>query len=258
MRFRLVVRNEQTNRNFNFSPVKGADSMRRIAFTAALLIAVSLVVLGQLGCQPAADTNRAVSSPETNTNSTKETVDTAAIESELMRIENDWPRVIREKDIEAIRRVEADDIAIVYPDGSVGNKEQDVNDVQSGALSADAWEVADLKVTVLDNDAAFVSGRNIVKGGKYKTPDGKVKDISGQSRFIDTFARRNGQWKLVAGIGTPVQHPEAAAASSPAAMASPTAKASPTPQASPTVRAPAATASPAMKPPPSPKPKITP
>ena len=63
-----------------------------------------------------------------------------------MRIENDWPRVLREKDVEAVRRVEADDLMIVYPDGKLGNKEQDINDIQSGALTADSWEVTDLKI----------------------------------------------------------------------------------------------------------------
>ncbi len=190
--------------------------MKRLALWVTLLIAFSLV-LSQVGCGGEATTNRAVTSSATNTNSAAETVDTPAIEAELMRIEKDWPRIIREKDVEAVRRVEADDVLIVYPDGEPGSKEQDIKDIQSGALSADSWEVTDLKVTVLDKDAALVSGRSIVKGGKYRTPDGKVNDISGQYRFIDTFAKRNGQWKLVAGIGTPVQRPPAAAASSPAA-----------------------------------------
>ena len=73
-----------------------------------------------------------------------------------------------------------------------------------GALSADSWEVADLKVNVLDKDSAVVSGRSIVKGGKYKMPDGKTQDISGEYRWIDTYARRNGQWQVVAGASTPV------------------------------------------------------
>lgn len=207
--------------------------MKRIAFMVALLISVSLLVFSQMSCQPAANTN----GPETaaaNTNSGRETVNTAAIESELMRIENDWPRVLREKDIAAVRRVEADDIVIVYPDGKLGSKEQDINDIQSGALSAETWEVADLKITVLDNDAAVASGRSIVKGGKSKGADGKVIDISGQYRFVDTFARRNGQWKLVASAGAPVREP--VVEGSPAAKASPTVSPSPTPRVSPSAR----------------------
>jgi hypothetical protein len=202
--------------------------MKRNALLMALLLVLSLIVFGMSGCQkPAApDTNRDATSAA-NTNSAKETIDTGAIELELKRIENDFPRVLKEKDTEAVDRVEADDIVVIYPDGTVGNKTQDMSDIKSGNLSADSWEVTDMKVSVLDKDAAVVSGRSIIKGGKSKTPDGKTIDISGEIRWIDTFARRNGEWKLVASISTPVLRPSAALASSPMLKASPAGVASP-------------------------------
>ncbi|HCX29409.1 MAG TPA: hypothetical protein DHU55_06495, partial [Blastocatellia bacterium] len=202
--------------------------MRGKAFLAVCSLVVSLMILS--GCKQA-DTNRAAPA---NTNSGKETVDTAAIETELMRIENDWPRAIKEKDAAAIQRVEADDAVFVYPDGSIGGKAQDIKDIETGALSSDSWEVTDLKVIVLDNNSAVVSGRSIVKNGKYKTPDGKTIDISGQYRFIDTYARRSGEWKLIAGASAPVREPVASA--SPAAIASPGTKASPSMMASPATK----------------------
>lgn len=195
--------------------------MKRNGLTVTLLLALSLLAFSQANCG-APDTNRAAPDAAPTTTPGRETVDTAAIESELLRIENDWPRVLREKDVEAVKRVEADDAIFVYPDGTTGDAAQDIKDIESGALSADSWEMADLKVKVLDNDAAVVTGRSIVKGGKYKAPDGKTIDISGQYRFIDTFARRNGQWKVVAGISTAIRQPPAGPASSPAAKASPT------------------------------------
>lgn len=210
------------------------------------LLALSLLLVVPTvlsGCQPAGvDTNRSAV-----TTATPETVDTAAIESELLRIENDWPRVIREKDGAAARRVEADDLYLVYPDGSVGNKEQDVKDVENGMLVADSLEMADLKVHVLDKDVAYASGRIIVTNGKIKLPNGKTMDISGQYRFIDTFARRNGEWKLVAGASVPLRQPVASGSPSPAV--SPSVKASPAAAASPTVRtSPARDASPTATP----------
>jgi ketosteroid isomerase-like protein len=212
--------------------------MKLKGFLAAVLLAFSLVVLN--GCQPSTvETNRNA----TPTNSGRETVDTAAIEIELKRIENDWPRVLKEKDVAAVQRVEADDAIFVYPDGSTGGKDQDVKDIGTGALSADSWEVADLKVNVLDSDSAVASGRSIVRNGKYKMPDGKTIDISGQYRFVDTFHRRNGEWKLVAGASTPIREPVGAASpsASPAAKASPAAAVSPAAKASPTVKASPAT-----------------
>lgn len=205
--------------------------MKRKWLVGVCSIIFSLLFLSS--CQkPAEDTNSAA--PAANTNSSGETVDRVAVEAELTRIENDWPRVIKERDVEAIKRLEADDAVFVYPDGSVGDRNTDVKDAETGALSADSWEVTDLKVNVLNNDAAVASGRNIVKNGKYKMPDGKSIDISGQYRFVDTFARRSGEWKLVAGASTKIQEPPAGASAT--ASASPAAKASPATAASPVVR----------------------
>jgi len=225
--------------------------MRKTSLATALVAVVSLFTFFQIACQPAADTNRSESLAP-NTNSGRETVDTAAIEAELLRIENDWPRVIKEKDVAAVGRVEADDAVIVYPDGNVGTKQQDLNDIGSGALTADDIDITDLKVRVLDSDAAVVSGQTEIKNGKYKMPDGKLMDITGKYRFVDTFARRNGEWKLVAGISTKITaqpattaSPAASPAVTPAVRASPAAS---RPAASPAVRVPAPTRSPVATP----------
>ena len=229
--------------------------MKQNGVLVMLSLIFSLVLLG--GCQKAAE-NANTMAPAASP--TAETVDTAAIETELTRIENDWPRVVKEKDVEAVKRVEADDAVFVYPDGTVGDKATDVQDMERGALSADSWEVLDLKVTVLSKDAAVVRGRSVVKNGKYKMPDGKSIDISGQYRFVDTFARRNGEWKLVAGASTPIREPGASASPtakpSPATAASPARKPSPEMTASPATRPsppirvapPRATVSPVVKP----------
>ena len=211
---------------------------------------MSLFSLGQMAVSRAADTNRSDSVAAPNTNSGIEVVDTAAIESELRRIENDWPRIIKEKDVAAVGRVEADDAVFIYPDGSMGNKQQDLKDMAEGNLTADSIEIKDLQVKVLDKDAAIVVGHNVVRNGKYKMPDGKTIDISGEYRFVDTFARRNGEWKLVSGASTKIAAPGASA--SPAAKASPAVSpvASPAVGTSPAVRTtPAVRPSPVVSPP---------
>src|SRR6266550_410081 len=200
--------------------------MKRTVLLGACSLGVSVLLLS--GCQPAANTNQ----PVVVTNPSPERVDTASIQTELIRIENDWPRIMKEKDSAAVERIEADDAVFIYPDGSLGNKAQDLKDISGGTLTADSWQVADLQVTVLDADSAFVVGRSIVTNGKYTPPGGKPMALPGQFRFIDTYARRNGEWKLVAGANTPVRGPTAAA--SPAMTASPAM--SPAVKPSPTVR----------------------
>ena len=217
--------------------------MRKPSLAATLVAVVSLFAFVQIACQPAADTNRS-DAGTAPTNANRETVDTAAIESELLRIERDWPRVVKEKDVVAVGRVEADDAVFVYPDGSVGNKQRDLTDVSSGAMTADAIEMSDLTVKILDKDAAVVTGQTEIKNGRYKLPDGKTADISGKYRFIDTFARQGGDWKLVAGMSTKITAPVASASPAAAApAASPAMKPSPV---APPVRKPSPATSPAM------------
>src|SRR6266478_6401042 len=175
--------------------------MKKYLSAAVVTLAIALPAFFQFGCASPQNTNTNTVSMATP----QPTPDKAAIEAELTKIENDWPRIIKERDAAAVRRIEADDAVFVYPDGSLGDKAQDVKDMEAGSLSADSWEVLDLKVNVLDNDSALVSGRNVVKGGKYKMPVGKIQDISGEYRYVDTFVRRNGQWQVVAGAATPVQ-----------------------------------------------------
>jgi ketosteroid isomerase-like protein len=224
--------------------------MRKLSLATTLVAVVSLFAFIQIACQPAADTNRsdAVTAP---TNANRETVDAAAIEAELLRIERDWPRVVKERDVAAVGRVEADDAIFVYADGSLGNKQRDLADISSGAMTADDIEMSDLKVKVLDNDAAIVTGQTEIKNGRYKMPDGKTADISGKYRFIDTFARQGGDWKLVAGMSTKITAP--AASASPAAAAP---AVSPAMTPSPVATAPRKV--PPPSPPASPMPKATP
>lgn len=211
-----------------------------------LSLAIAVFAITQIGCATPENTNTA----NANLATPEATPDKAAITAEITRIENDWPRIIKERDGAAVRRVEADDVVLIYPDGSLGSKEQDVKDIEAGNMSYDSWEISEMNVKVLGNDAAVASLRITVKNGKFKSPDGKSQDISGQYRSIDTFARRNGQWQLVGSATTPVKAPAAAASPSPKASPaeSPAMKASPAAKASPTRRTP----------PPPPKPATTP
>jgi len=197
--------------------------MKTTKFTLLLAIASIGVAAGctQPNSGNVNTTSQTVATPEP-------TPDKDAIVAEITRIENDWPRIIKERDAAAIRKIEADDAVIVYPDGSLGGKEQDIKDIEAGNLSYESWDLSELNVKVLDGDSAVATLRLDVKNGKYKLPNGKEQNISGTYRSIDTFARRNGQWQIVASATTPVQAPAASASPMPSASASaPISKSSP-------------------------------
>lgn len=207
-----------------------------------IALMLTLVATGAVSCTPSENTNTTTTTAVTATPAP--TPDTNAIVAEITKLENDWPRIIRERDAAALRRLEADDLMMVYPDGNAGNKEQDVKDIEAGLMTFDAWDISNMKVNVIDSDTAVATFLITVTNGKIKSPDGKSsQNISGKYRVIDTFARRNGQWQLVASGVTPLSPAAAVAASaspkaSPGTTASPATKASPAPKVSPTRRPP--------------------
>jgi ketosteroid isomerase-like protein len=167
----------------------------------ALPIVVLFLVLN--GCQPALDTNRntavATSSPA------KEAYDRAAIEAEILKLEREWAEANKTHSAEAVKRLVAEDAVIVYPDGSTATKADEVRTIESGAITADAFEMIDPKVTVIDADSAFITGRSVIKNGKYAVPNQKKPiDISGEYRFLDVYAKRDGKWQAVASQATKI------------------------------------------------------
>lgn len=168
--------------------------------------------------------------------SAEPTPDKAAIEAQLRAVEYDWPRIVKERDGAAVRKLESDDIMLVYPDGADGNKEADIKDIEAGELSNEPQEVVDVTVNVLDNNVAVVRSRTRVKSDNYKLNDGKCQSIIHEFRTVDTFVRRSGLWQLVASATVPVrnQAPLETPSSTPNASSSP--KGSPAAKASPPIK----------------------
>lgn len=204
--------------------------MNRSVVSVALACVVSLMILA--ACQPAApDTNRNAETAVAAT-AAKETFDAAAIEAEVLKVERDWLKAGETYDVEAMKRIVADDAVLVYPDGTLGTKADEVRIAETKAITGEGWEIIEPKVTVLSADAAYITGRSRIKNGKYKEPNmPKAIDISGEYRFLDVYRKRNGTWQVVASQATKVavQMPAASpAATSAAPSPAATGTASPT------------------------------
>ena len=204
-------------------------------FSAVILLLTMVLGFSFAGCTnpPSDNPNVAAPTPEP-------TPDKAAIEKELTRIENDWPRIIKERDGATVRRIEADDVVIVYPDGSTGGKEQDAKDIEDGLFSFDSWDTLEVKVNVVDKNFALVTFRYAVKNARVKSRDGRSMDISGQYLSLDTFARRDNQWQFIGlssvKVQAPVSSPSPTPGVSPGAATPPAARPSATPRSSPAFR----------------------
>jgi ketosteroid isomerase-like protein len=202
--------------------------MNRSVVSTALVFVVSLVVLGLTGCQQALDTNR--NAAVATATPAKETFDPVAIQTEVMQVARDWMKAGQTYDPEIIKRVVADDAVLVYPDGTSATKADELRLVEAKAITTDSWDLLDPKVTVMSADSAFMSGRTVIKNGKYKDPSvSRPIDISGEYRFLDVYARRNGKWQVIASQATKVAAPAPAAA--PAASTAPPSSPRPSPTA---------------------------
>ncbi|HEX2695698.1 MAG TPA: nuclear transport factor 2 family protein [Acidobacteriota bacterium] len=114
-----------------------------------------------------------------------------SVEQELIKLENGWIEAVVKSDSAFLDRILADDITETDPEGNVLTKVQDLAEVKSGAYVITSGVMDDIKVRVY-GDTAVVTGRNTIKG-QYKG-----KDISGQTRWTDTWVNHAGRWQCVA------------------------------------------------------------
>ena len=102
----------------------------------ALLVCLAVVVLS--GCQPAADTNRNLAAATATP--AKETFDPAAIEAEVMRIERAWYDAAKSHNAEAAKGFLADNVVLVYPDGTSATRGDDCGYVRDAGIEGDGDE----------------------------------------------------------------------------------------------------------------------
>jgi ketosteroid isomerase-like protein len=114
-------------------------------------------------------------------------------EQELIKLENGWNDAVVKHDWAFLDQILADDWIWTDGDGNVWTKAQSLASLKSGEDVYTAAMADEIKVRVY-GDAAVTTGRNTFKE-QYKG-----KDISGQSRWTDTWAKDYlGRWRCVAG-----------------------------------------------------------
>jgi ketosteroid isomerase-like protein len=118
-------------------------------------------------------------------------------EQALMEIQHEWAEARVKGDSSYTRRIEADDCTIVWPDGGIVNKRQDLQ-TMIGDIVFTEFKIDDLRVR-LYGDTGIVVGEGIIKAHK-----GKQDLLGGKFVWTDTFAKQGGQWKVVASQITPV------------------------------------------------------
>jgi ketosteroid isomerase-like protein len=118
-------------------------------------------------------------------------------EQALLKIQHDWAEARIKGDSSYTRRLEAENCTVVWPDGSIVNKREDLKSM-SGDIAFAEFKIDDLQVR-LYGDAGVVVGQ-----GTISAHEGKQNLLGGKFVWTDTFIKQDGAWKVVASQVTPV------------------------------------------------------
>jgi ketosteroid isomerase-like protein len=118
-------------------------------------------------------------------------------EQALIKIQHDWAKARIKGDSSYTRRLEAENCTVVWPDGSIVNKREDLKSM-TGDIGFTEFQIDDLQVR-LYGDTGIVVGQ-----GTIKAHEGKQNLLGGKFVWTDTFIKQNGEWKVIASQVTPV------------------------------------------------------
>jgi ketosteroid isomerase-like protein len=118
-------------------------------------------------------------------------------EQALIKIQHDWAEARIKADSSYTRRLEAENCTVVWPDGSIVNKREDLKSMTADIVFNE-FKIEDIRVR-LYGDTGIVVGQ-----GTIKAHEGKQNLLSGKFVWTDTFMKQGGEWKVVASQITPV------------------------------------------------------
>jgi ketosteroid isomerase-like protein len=118
-------------------------------------------------------------------------------ERALIKIQHGWAEARMKGDTSYTRRLEAENCTVVWPDGSIVNKREDLKSM-IGDIVFTEFKIEDLQLRFY-GDTGIVVGQGII--GAH---EGKQNLLGGKFVWTDTFVKQHGEWKVAASQVTPV------------------------------------------------------
>lgn len=115
-------------------------------------------------------------------------------EQEVRQLERAWLDAYEQLNVEAMQRIVADDFMITFPDGSMQSKAQIVESLKRARAAArpmPKFHTEDVRARVY-GETVILTGRVVTE---YQRGGETVKD---ESRYTDTYVKRQGRWQVVA------------------------------------------------------------
>jgi uncharacterized protein (TIGR02246 family) len=119
---------------------------------------------------------------------------TTKAEQEVRKLERAWLDAYEQYDAKAMETIVANDFMITFPDGSMQTKPQILESIKAPrnpANPSSRFYTEDVQARVY-GDTVILMGRVV---SEYQRDGKTVKD---QSRYTDTYVKRDGRWQVVA------------------------------------------------------------
>jgi ketosteroid isomerase-like protein len=114
------------------------------------------------------------------------------MEQEFKDLDRGWVAAYLQGTADLFDRVWADDFIFTSPFGQFTNKEREIADIKSGALSFESLSTGDIIVKVYGNTAVMAG--SLTMKGRYKD-----RDISGQYSYTNILRSQQQEcWRIVA------------------------------------------------------------
>lgn len=119
---------------------------------------------------------------------------------EVGRLNRQWMDAYVRRDTAFLETYLSDDYVSTFPDGAVLDKKGEIGALESGAVALTEMKPTEMNVRVY-GEAAVITGRSTIKARV------EGRDLSGDYRFTDVWARRGGRWQAVASQVTRIAGP---------------------------------------------------
>ena len=119
-------------------------------------------------------------------------------EQALADVEQAWATAVKQRDVEKIDRLQAEEFVFTDPAGRTWTKARSLDSIRSGDLEIDSFELNDVQVKIYGETAVVTFA--ITWNGNFRG-----NDISGPQRMTDVFVKRDGRWQCVASQATRIR-----------------------------------------------------
>lgn len=118
-------------------------------------------------------------------------------EQEVRKLEREWLDAYEQRDAAAMERIVADDFIITFPKGEMQTKAQILEALK--AVKAQRVPTAPKPKFYTEDVRARVYGDTVILTGRVITHwQSQGNEMRDQSRYTDTYVKRNGRWQVVA------------------------------------------------------------